>query len=91
MPQKQFKRAANIAFRTMAGEDYLIVLNAGESKMFNLNQTGVWFWNQLESPRTKEQLLTAMLAEYEVDQADAVAEIDRFVDYLMQHQLICPC
>ena len=72
----------------MAGEHYLIVLDAGESKMFNLNDIGLWFWEQLETPKTKAQLLETMLSEYEVDNKTASAEIDRFLAYLQERDLI---
>ena len=72
----------------MAGEHYLIVLDSGESKMFNLNHMGLWFWEQLEKPVTKAELLETMLAEYEVDNQTAAAEIDRFLAYLEERELI---
>jgi hypothetical protein len=88
MNHSQFIRAENITLRTMAGEHYLIVLNAGESKMFNLNGMGLWFWEQLENPKTKAELLEKMLEEYEVDSDTAAAEIDRFLAYLEERKLI---
>lgn len=72
----------------MAGEHYLIVLDVGESKMFNLNGMGLWFWEKLESSQTKAQLLSAMLDEYDVGQDAATAEIDRFIAYLLERNLI---
>ncbi len=88
MNQTTFIRSENIALRTMAGEHYLIVLDTGESKMFNLNAMGLWFWAQLETPQTKALLLSAMLAEYDVDHDTATAEIDRFLAYLEERTLI---
>ena len=83
-----YTRSENIALRAMAGEHYLIVLDTGESKMFNLNGMGLWFWEKLESSQTKAQLLLAMLDEYDVDQDTATAEIDRFIAYLQERNLI---
>lgn len=88
MNKQKFIRSANIALRTMAGEHYLIVLDTGESKMFNLNGMGLWFWEQLETPQTKAQLLAAMLAEYDVDSGTASDEIERFLAYLAERALI---
>ena len=45
--------------------------------MFSLNDMGLWFWQQLERPVTKSELLETMLEEYEVDGETASAEIDR--------------
>ena len=65
----------------------LIVLQAGESKMFSLNGMGLWFWQHVERPITKRKLLVAMLAEYEVTEEAAAAEIDRFLAYLEEKKL----
>lgn len=88
MNETTYTRSENIALRTMAGEHYLIVLNTGESKMFNLNNMGLWFWEQLENPVSKAQLLETMLTEYEVDNETATAEIDRFIAFLEERKLI---
>lgn len=88
MENKYYTHAKNIALRDMAGEHFLIVLDVGESKMFNLNSMGLWFWEQLETPQTKATLLAAMLVEYEVEREVAAAEINRFLAYLAERNLI---
>jgi len=88
MTNTTYTRSENIVLRTMAGEHYLIVLDTGESKMFNLNNMGLWFWKQLENAITKAQLLENMLDEYEVDSETAAAEINRFLAYLEERELI---
>lgn len=83
-----YQRSANIALREVIGETFLIMLNAGESRMFALNDMGLWFWQNLESPQTAAQLVTAMLAEYEVTPEQAQAEVERFLAYLLDKDLI---
>jgi len=87
MTDRLYRRAENVALRSIAGEDFLIVLHAGESKMYSLNGMGLWFWEQLERPVTRQELLTAMLAEYEVDEDTAASEIDRFLGHLVERGL----
>ena len=87
MNDKRFGRADDIELRTIAGEYFLIVLHAGESKMFSVNGMGLWFWQHLVRPVAKAELLGAMLAEYEVDEATARAEIDRFLTDLSEKGL----
>ena len=82
-----FCRAEEIELRSIAGEHFLIVLHAGESKMFSLNGMGLWFWRQLEKPVSKRELLAALLAAYEVTEEVAAGEIDRFVGYLLEKRL----
>lgn len=87
METETFCRADEIELRSIAGEHFLIVLHAGESKMFNLNSTGLWFWRRLERAVSKSELLEAMLADYEVGEVAAAAEIDRFLVYLVEKGL----
>lgn len=88
MDDTLFTRAKDIELREIAGEHFLIVLHAGESKMFSLNDMGLWFWQQLEQPVTKAKLLETILEEYEVDDETASAEIDRFLVHLVERGLV---
>jgi hypothetical protein len=87
MNEERWGRADDIELRTIAGEHFLIVLHAGESKMFSLNGMGLWFWQRLEQPAAKGELLDAMLAEYDVSAETAAAEIDRFLAHLEEKRL----
>ena len=87
MSAERYCREDEIELRSIVGEHFLIVLHAGESKMFNLNGMGLWFWRQLERPVAKPELLAKMLADYEVSEAVAAGEIDRFLAYLVEKGL----
>lgn len=86
-----FSRAPDVALRSIVGEHFLIVLHAGESKMFSLNGMGLWFWNRLERPVRKKDLLAAMLHDYDVTEPVASQEIDRFLSYLIEKRLVVHC
>ena len=86
--EERYSRAKDVELRSIAGEHFLIVLHAGESRMFNLNGMGLWFWMRLERPIGKADLLAAMLHDYEVTEAVATQEIDRFLAYLSDKRLI---
>lgn len=83
----RYGRAQDVELRSIVGEHFLIVLHAGESKMFSLNGMGLWFWRQLERPAGKDELLARMLADYEVSEEAAAREIDRFLAYLEERKL----
>jgi len=87
MGTERYCRENEIELRSIVGEHFLIVLHAGESKMFSLNGMGLWFWRRLEQPVSKQELLAAMLAAYEVTADVAAAEIDRFLAYLVEKGL----
>ena len=70
--------------RNVAGET--VVLPSGNdlnlNMMITLNGTGEFLWKRLESGAEKEDLVQALLAEYDVDEATANLAVDRFVEKL---------
>lgn len=50
--------------------------------MVTLNEAGSFLWKQLAEDRTEEQLLTALLEEYSIDEATAKADISEFLEKL---------
>ncbi len=87
MADRRYNRADDVVLRSIAGEDFLIVLHAGESKIYSLNSMGLWFWRQLERTVTRQALLSEMLAEYEVEESVAASEIERFLKHLVERGL----
>ncbi|MBO4848845.1 MAG: PqqD family protein [Clostridia bacterium] len=73
--------------------DATIVVPAGEASMdFNgmitLNETAAFLWRLLEKETTEEELVAAMLGEYDVDEERAKAGIKRFVEKLGKEGLL---
>ena len=56
--------------------DELIDLNC----MITLNESGAFLWNKLSEDITKEELVSGLLAEYDVDKNIAVSDIDEFLE-----------
>lgn len=56
--------------------------------MINLNEVGAFLWRQLETETTPDKVLAAMLEEYEVDEAVAKADLDKFIKELEDANLI---
>lgn len=71
--------------RSVAGSN--IVVPTGSARVdFNgimtLNESGMFLWSILEKGAEKADLLKAMLAEYDIDEATASADIDLFLSKL---------
>ena len=70
--------------RTVAGKN--IVVSIGNDVNFNgmltLNDTGVFFWNLLQKDTTKEEMLEAVLKEYDVSSDIALQDIENFIQKL---------
>ena len=56
--------------------------------VISLNDMGQTVWNMLESETTAEELLRKILAEYDVSEETAKADIDRFIAKLRENGCI---
>lgn len=76
--------------RTVAGKN--IVVSVGTDVNFNgmltLNDTGVFFWNLLQNDITKEEMLQAVLKEYDVSEDEASKDIDEFINKLSANKIL---
>ena len=76
--------------REVAGQ--IVVLPTGDqldlNMMITLNDTGRFLWEHLQKETTKEELVAALLAEYEVDEELAAKSVDAFVQKLRDGELL---
>ena len=56
--------------------------------MITLNETGAFLWEKLKSETKKEELLDALLSEYDVERAVAEADIDEYLKTLSEKELL---
>lgn len=75
----------------IAGEN--VVVPMGEKNLdfkgiITLNNSGAFLWKQLEKDTTKEELLQAMLQEYEIDEITAMTDIEKFLDILESSEVL---
>ncbi len=65
------------------GEQNVVVAVGEASRSFNgiirLNDSGKYLWEKLSRETTEAQLLSDMLNDYNIDEATAKADIERFV------------
>lgn len=73
-------------------DSYIAVATGEESISFNAmvttNETGAFLWEKLKNETTEEELLTAMLSEYDVDEQTAKADIAEFLGKLRDGKLL---
>ncbi len=77
--------------RQVAG--YYVVVPVGDAcvdfnGMVNLNETGAFLFERLQQETSREELVKALLQEYQVDEATAKQAVDGFVDKLEQADLL---
>ncbi len=77
--------------REVAG--YYVVVPVGEGALdfngvINLNESGAFLWKTMEQDVTEEQMVAALLSEYDVDETRAKADVSAFVERMRQGNLI---
>lgn len=56
--------------------------------VISLNDTGAFLWKLLEKDTTEEELLSAMLKEYDIDEQTAKSDINEFLANMKQANLL---
>lgn len=76
--------------RQVAGQT--VVLPTGDeldlNMMITLNGTGAFLWELLQEETTEEEMVKALLAEYDVDEARAKTSVAAFVNQLRENEFL---
>lgn len=77
--------------RKVGGKSVVVAAGAA-SRSFNgmirLNDTGEFLWKKLSAGSSEDELLSAMLDEYDIDETTAKADISAFVKQLSDNGII---
>ena len=68
--------------RDVAGDTVLVPVGKtvyDSNGLFILNEVAAFIWDRLESVASEQELLTAVLAEYEVTEAEARKDLQDFL------------
>ncbi len=77
--------------RSIAGETVLVPVGRTvyeANGLFVLNELGDFLWDRLPDAENEEQLLAAILEEYEVDEQTARRDLIAFLDKLKQMEIL---
>lgn len=69
--------------RNVAGRDIVVALGAAAvdfNGMISLNETGAFLWKILEKGAEYDELVNAILKEYDVSEKDAKDGVDSFLN-----------
>ena len=81
------KLKEGFVLRQVAGE-YVVIPSGDEldlNMMITLNETGSFLWERLIEETSQQALVEALLAEYEVTEAEAAAHVAKFVESLKEY------
>lgn len=79
-------RQRQVSMRELDGET--VVLDLLTSRYLAVNAPGTVLLDRLDQDRTEEELVQALLAEFDVDDATARADVRGFVESLRQLGLL---
>ena len=77
--------------REIAGDTILVPVGKtiyDSNGLFVMNELGSFIWDLLPNVETEEEILQAVLAEYEVSQEEAAKDIAEFMGKLRQLDII---
>lgn len=81
----------NFVLKKIAGSYMVVPVRSRAvdfSGIIKLTESGAFLWRLLEQGADREELISKMLEEYDVDEATAAADIDRFIAKLNEADLI---
>lgn len=79
-------RTEGVTWRDVGGE--VVALDLISSVYFSTNRTGRMMWHLLLEWTSAEQLVAALIAEYEITAAQAEHDVAAFVSSLERHGLL---
>lgn len=85
LSQSVFQVEGNIV-SDMDGEK--VMLNVENGKYFNLGEVGGVIWDRIKEPIVINELITYLISEYEVDQAQCEEQVLTFLEGLQNQGLI---
>ncbi len=77
--------------RKVAGNSIVVAVGKAAldfNGLITLNSTGVFLWKMLVQGAAEEELLTAILSEYEINEATAKTDIAEFIEKLKGADLL---
>ena len=87
MTGRVLRRRESVVQREVAGETFLVPIRghvAQFQELFVLNEVGSWLWERLDGHKRLDDLVTSVVAEYEVEPGQAEEDIRLFVQQLAE-------
>ena len=81
------KATREVVLREIAGENLLIPVGQTALKihgMITLSESGLLLWKRLQTECTEDELVEALLTEYQVDRETAAADVKAFIRQMQE-------
>jgi hypothetical protein len=83
-----YLKKSQFASRQVGNEMILVPLKSNVSDMnelFTLNEVGCFIWEQIEENSTMDDIINAVLVEFDVDWNTAYKDVERFLNKLASY------
>ena len=74
------------------GNEYVLVPVANNiadmNSVYTLNETGAFIWELIDGERNVEDLIEAMISEYNIERETAMADVLSFIDNMSKYLII---
>lgn len=77
---------ADVVFRALGSQ--MVLVNLGDDRVFELNDTGSFVWTRLTEGATPAAVAAALVESFEVDLVEATKTVDALIDSLEEAALI---
>lgn len=91
MKERIFRKNGGIVTRSVAGETFLVPIRgrlADMQKIFSLNATGEFIWQELDGKRDLQQIIGSIQSAFEVPPEQAAADAREFIAALLEEGLV---
>ena len=89
MEGKKYSIKSGYVTREIAGEFIAVPIDSSSgSNIVVLNEVSKLLWDELKTEKTFDELLNAMLGNYNVSKEEAEADLKDFIDQLTANNLI---
>ena len=84
------KLKTGFVLREVAGQTVVLPTGAdlNLNMMISLNDTGKFLWSLLQNDREEAELVSALLAEYDVDEQTAKGAVESFLARLNEYEFL---
>ena len=87
----RYQKDPNMVFREIAGEALLVPIrnNIGDlNSIFTLNETASFVWARIDGEHTLQDVVAALVAEYEIDEEQAAQDVLELIAQLETVQAV---
>lgn len=83
--------SASVVTRKTGNEYVLVPITnniADMNSVYTLNETGAFIWDQINGKRSVEEIISALITEYDIDEKTASEDLFSFIENMNKYLII---